>query len=286
MNRENHIRSIKGMLGLAALVAAGAAAAAEELPLPSFVYYGEVVDAYGWPLKAADKAYVIARLGSCECGRSLVHEGRGPAINYRVEVPLRNNQAATNSAGAARIGDTLVFSVQVGGIEHPVLHPQAIPLVGQPGGIVRHNLGLGTDVDADGLPDEWENWIIAWSGGAFTNIVQVRGSDDFDGDGVSNLDEFLSGTDPAWDASALRIEEINLATATGRIGIAFHSVPGKTYRVFSAGAVQDPFVASALATGPLAALGNDYWRGDGSYSWLYLEPPAGAPLYFLRLNAE
>lgn len=44
------------------------------------------------------------------------------------------------------------------------------------------------DSDQDGLPDAWE---LA----TFGNLWQ-SGSDDFDGDGVSNLDELLEGTDP------------------------------------------------------------------------------------------
>ena len=44
------------------------------------------------------------------------------------------------------------------------------------------------DSDSDGLPDEWE---LA----QFGNLDQ-GGSDDFDGDGISNADEYANGTDP------------------------------------------------------------------------------------------
>jgi hypothetical protein len=56
------------------------------------------------------------------------------------------------------------------------------------------------DSDGDGLPDSWE---MAY----FGNLGQTGGGD-FDGDGMSNLAEFLSGTDPTSSASALRITSI------------------------------------------------------------------------------
>jgi hypothetical protein len=44
------------------------------------------------------------------------------------------------------------------------------------------------DSDGDGLPDSWEM-------ANFRNLNQRSGGD-FNGDGISNLDEFLDGTDP------------------------------------------------------------------------------------------
>ncbi|MFT5855550.1 MAG: hypothetical protein ACI8XO_002802, partial [Verrucomicrobiales bacterium] len=46
----------------------------------------------------------------------------------------------------------------------------------------------GGDRDLDGLPDDWELSV-------FGDLNQV-GSGDLDGDGLTNLDEFLAGTDP------------------------------------------------------------------------------------------
>ncbi len=49
------------------------------------------------------------------------------------------------------------------------------------------------DTDADGLPDAWEMTH-------FKSLAQ-RGSDDFDGDGFANRQEFLAGTNPASNLS-------------------------------------------------------------------------------------
>jgi concanavalin A-like lectin/glucanase superfamily protein/List-Bact-rpt repeat protein/immunoglobulin I-set domain protein/thrombospondin type 3 repeat protein len=53
---------------------------------------------------------------------------------------------------------------------------------------------LFLDSDGDGLPDSWE---IA----NFGNLASQRAAGDPDGDGVSNLDEFLDGTNPNSSAS-------------------------------------------------------------------------------------
>ncbi len=45
------------------------------------------------------------------------------------------------------------------------------------------------DNDTDSLPDIWENRY-------FGNFTSQRGTNDFDGDAVSNIDEFTDGTDP------------------------------------------------------------------------------------------
>jgi len=53
------------------------------------------------------------------------------------------------------------------------------------------------DVEGDGLPDSWEQQIIDDDTGDGINTVQdVLPEDDYDGDTVSNEDEYLAGTDP------------------------------------------------------------------------------------------
>ncbi len=46
-----------------------------------------------------------------------------------------------------------------------------------------------TDTDADGIPDDWEMEHFG--------TLDRDGTGDFDGDGISDLDEYLNGTDPA-----------------------------------------------------------------------------------------
>jgi Bacterial TSP3 repeat len=60
------------------------------------------------------------------------------------------------------------------------------------------------DTDHDGLPDDWEMFY-------FGNLDQGA-NDDPDGDGVSNLDEYLAGTDPTQAKSAFHLAMANATT--------------------------------------------------------------------------
>jgi hypothetical protein len=60
------------------------------------------------------------------------------------------------------------------------------------------------DQDGDGIPDDWERQIF--QDDANDDLVtawDVRGEDDFDGDGLSNLEEYLNSRDPVTDAETL-----------------------------------------------------------------------------------
>jgi hypothetical protein len=255
------------------------------LPVPSFVYYGEVIDEYGWPVTSDAEAYVIARVEGRECARALLHEGRGPAINYRIEVPVDDGNAGLYVPHAARPGDVVTLTVLMDGVEYDAMDPNTIPAVGAPGDMVRLNLCTGVDGDGDGLPDALENWIIAWGGGTASNITEVLGSDDTDGDGMSNRDEFLAGTDPAWDGDVLRIEAISRDPSQNRVGIAFYSIPGKTYRVRHGHTVSATSVIGDVTPNANGSDAQSYWRGDGYYSWLYMEAGTNAAA-FIQIQVE
>jgi len=78
------------------------------------------------------------------------------------------------------------------------------------------------DTDADGMPNDYEN------ANGFNPADGTDGSEDFDGDGVTNLQEYLAGTDPRASNSVLRI--ISIGISGGDVVINFPSVFGKSYR--------------------------------------------------------
>jgi len=78
------------------------------------------------------------------------------------------------------------------------------------------------DFDMDGLPDEFE---VAY-GLNTNNMADALG--DLDGDKMSNLAEFIAGTDPSDPASYLKIEQ---TTVPGQARILFGARPGKSYTV-------------------------------------------------------
>ena len=63
--------------------------------------------------------------------------------------------------------------------------------------ILQAQTPVNTDTDGDGLPDGWEQQIIdADPGDGIETFADVLPGDDFDGDGVTNADEFANGISP------------------------------------------------------------------------------------------
>lgn len=98
-------------------------------------------------------------------------------------------------------------------------------------GIISGNavLTVLADTDGDGLPDDWE---IA-GGMDMTNSADA--SFDRDGDGMSNREEYLAGTDPDDPQSFLRIESISYDN-TPAWHVRFFAASNHTYSVQAADA--------------------------------------------------
>lgn len=67
----------------------------------------------------------------------------------------------------------------------------------------------------DGLPDAWEQQIIdADPNDAITSIADVLPGDDFDGDGITNRDEYLFGSNPTLACTPVALEDLNVSVET------------------------------------------------------------------------
>ena len=106
------------------------------------------------------------------------------------------------------------------------------------------------DSDGDGLDDDWEL--------AYFNTLDRDGTGDFDGDGYTDAQEFLAGTDPTNSGSILRVLTVTFGDEGGAGYVArvyWSSTLGKNYRVQFKDAVTDPWAdlpGLITASGPTA----------------------------------
>ena len=143
---------------------------------------------------------------------------------------IQGRQVLTNfdiyvAAGGNNKPLTLVFTNAVTNSQLQVLFTEVVDHARNSGLQVRKIADVASDTD--GIPD-W--WRLAYFGHALgLPSDQSRGSDDADGDGVSNLNEFLAGTDPLNPASVFVVTHV--ATVGADVQVSCSTVAGRTYQL-------------------------------------------------------
>ncbi len=214
------------------------------LPVPSYYLVGRVVSDMGAVLNDGVMEVQALALDPVTSNwvlvaRTRLTDARTDGATFQVEIKLDDGVGSTRSMHGGeyycRPGDKLMFQVLDGATPQALLNATG-HVVGQSGRHALLDLRLGLDVDADGLPDAWEQMIVDLSNGRLHSIWELRPEDDFDGDSASNGDEYHAATDAMWNADMFQIEKVARSfDGTNRlVRVEFYTLPGKIYALFRA----------------------------------------------------
>lgn len=256
-------------------------------PAPHHLFYGLVRDEYGNPLNT-DRAEVILETASGAVIKSNIRTDLSAGVNYQLAVPMDSGITSDlYKPTALRPMVPFKIKVKIGPTSYlPIEMAGDYSKMGQPGERTRLNLTLGEDADGDGLPDAWERALLAGFGGSKA-LSDIRSVEDLDGDGLSNLDEYIAGTYAfdAKDGFALK--------AVGFKGDApvleFMSVKGRTYTLYGSTHLKDwSLVRFRLPSdGPESDPRHDYQAADSRMLQVEVISENGGPAHqFYKLRVQ
>jgi len=201
-------------------------------PAPYYSIYGNVRDEHG-QIIPANGSTVVFFYKSAEHSSYAITSLGDKDYNYEIRMKMDMNRGGTSvyDSLAVNSGVAYTLAIDMGGV---LLYPIEIstpPTVGNSADRRRLDLTLGVDSDKDGLPDAWEQAQLFNAGLPATNLSLITPGGDFDEDGVSDRQEYLSGT---YATDAVDFFFLRIVSLTDQDTVVdFYGITSKTYFIES-----------------------------------------------------
>jgi hypothetical protein len=269
------------LIALCALITATASAYP---PAPFHRIYGTVRDEHGHALGSEQGSVILSGTGGLEIARAVTDPVVGADLNYNVNVPMDSGTTALlYEVNALRPLLPFTIRVVIGGVSYVPIQAISAFNIGNPAGQTRIDLTIGVDSDNDGLPDSWEQELIDQDmTGRLHTLADVRPGDDLDGDGFTNLQEYIAGTYALDGSDRLELKVIEANGTFTRLR--FLAITGRTYRVTSTARIGVPFVEQPFALTPTGDNVLFYQAPGVEYRDVFVRP--GAAKYFFKLQVQ
>lgn len=255
-------------------------------PAPHHTVYGMVRDEMGNPIVVTNAVVILETMSGVQIQIRVVPYLQ-PGVNYRLEVSMDAGLTAdVYKPTALRPMVAFRMKARIGQVIHlPIEVAANYSSLGKPAQSTRLDLTLGQDLDGDGMPDAWERELIAALGGVLT-IQDIRPGDDADGDGLSNLREYLAGTYAFDPEDGFRLDIVG--HTNGNPVMEFLALRGRSYKLEASTDLHNwvPAQFRLLGEGPDAP-GNDSYRAtDIRFQRIEALPPVGQPSDRLFYRAQ
>lgn len=204
-------------------------------PAPYYTIYGMVRDQVGQTVRAEGATLILLK-GGVEISRTPIQSDLVTDQNYELRIRIDQNRNGTEIYSDKAVAAQGLFSlvVQMNGSFFYPIEVSGNLTAGTGGERTRLDLNLGEDKDGDGLPDVWEQWQLYQAGhhpdaNGNWDLSLIDRNGDFDGDGMSNILEYIAGTfaGDSTETFGLAIKE----KLESSVRFEFYGITGKTYTI-------------------------------------------------------
>ena len=265
-----------------ALLLLGAASAYAFPPAPPHLVFGTLRNDLGQPIGTNVNARIVFETTAGTVLKGEIGRFDEPGVNYQVSVPM--DSGLTGEAykpSALHPSVPFRIHVNIGGVNYyPIEMNNSAFQLGLPADSTRIDLTLGVDSDGDGLPDAWERQLLSALGKDGLGLVNAN--DDSDGDGLSNLAEYIAGAyafDPT-DGFSLSITGF----ADGSPVLEFLALRNRTYQLYgSTDFASWSLLRFRLQTDPTDSSRGSYTSPDVANRKIIVESDTPAAPKFFKL---